>query len=93
MVTYSTKNYDMFITDRDKTGHWSTQNCEKLIKNLMQSISYRNLLAWRPIIVTKNFLVIDGLHRLEAAKRLGVEIYYEVIQTEIQLDSSDQAID
>lgn len=44
----------------------------------MKSISQENLLHLRPILVDENMNVIDGQHRLEAAKRLGVEVYYQV---------------
>ena len=31
----------------------------------------------RPIVVNKKMEVMDGQHRLMAAKQLGVEIYYQ----------------
>lgn len=69
----STKDYKMFkyMTDNrpiDK-GH---------VNRLIASIKSRNLLEYTPIIVDKTFNVIDGQHRLEAAKALGVPIYYKV---------------
>ncbi len=70
-----TKNYDMFRLRED--------NREKGIDNihvnrLMASIKARNLLELRPIIVNKDLEVIDGQHRLEAAKKLALDIYYEM---------------
>jgi hypothetical protein len=42
----------------------------------------KNLLEWRPILCTernKKLYVIDGQHRLAAAKMLKVDIWYEVV--------------
>jgi len=50
------------------------------IKKLIKSIENDNRLNLHPIIVNKDFYVIDGQHRLEAAKSLGVEIFF--IQSE-----------
>ncbi len=69
-----TKNYSMFIFRDD--------NREKIeeahIQKLMESIQAMNLLELRPILVNEKMEIIDGQHRLKAAERLGVEIYYEV---------------
>lgn len=46
------------------------------LKKLKNAIEKNNQLHLHPIIVNKNFEVIDGQHRLEAAKSLGFEIYY-----------------
>lgn len=48
------------------------------VSRLVSSIRSRNMLQYRPIIVDKEFNVIDGQHRLEAARILGIPIYYEV---------------
>lgn len=48
------------------------------IEKLVQSIQARNLLEFRPIIVNSKMEILDGQHRLEAAKKLGVEIYYQI---------------
>lgn len=48
------------------------------IMNLVNSIKSRNLLEFRPIIVNSQMEVLDGQHRLLAAKRLGFDIYYKV---------------
>lgn len=50
------------------------------VQKIMKSISAKNLLEFRPILVDENMRVIDGQHRLEAAKRLGVGVYYEVMK-------------
>jgi len=66
-----TKNYSMF--------HFIDGNREinqSHVEYLMKEIKENNLLFAKPIDVDKNFGVIDGQHRLMAAKVLGVEVYY-----------------
>ena len=48
------------------------------VKRLKESISSKNLLDLRPIIVNSDYEVIDGQHRLLAAQALNVDIYYEI---------------
>ncbi len=78
----STKDYDMFVLRAD--------NREKIdlshVRKLCESIKSRNLLEMRPIVVNKDMEVLDGQHRLMAAKQLGVEIYY---QEEKKLEADD----
>lgn len=54
---------------------------DKAVKKLMESIKEKNMLMLRPIIVDKNLKVIDGNHRLEAAKRMQIPVYYVVDET------------
>lgn len=56
------------------------------LKNLSNSILKNNLLESNPIIVTQDFEVVDGQHRLEIAKENDLPIYYVVIE---QADLSD----
>lgn len=46
------------------------------LKKLMISIQKNNRLNLHPIIINKDCEVIDGQHRLEAAKQLNLEIFY-----------------
>jgi hypothetical protein len=46
------------------------------LKKLSAAIQKDNQLNVHPIIVNKDFYVIDGQHRLEVAKSLGLEIFY-----------------
>lgn len=46
------------------------------VRKLMKAIEKRNLLHLNPIIVDEQNRVIEGQHRLEAAKQLQVPIYY-----------------
>ncbi|HLN56113.1 MAG TPA: ParB N-terminal domain-containing protein [Bacteroidales bacterium] len=49
---------------------------QKHVNKLMVAINERNLLHVNPIIVDDQMRVVDGQHRLAAAKELGVPIYY-----------------
>ncbi len=78
-----------------KTGDYGIfsfrdDNREKIdqghVKRLAESIKSRNLLELRPIVVNEKMELIDGQHRLLAAKLLGVEIYY---QQEVSIEPSD----
>ena len=70
----STSDYDIFKFRED--------NREKIdynhVKRLVLSITQKNLLELRPICVNRKMEIIDGQHRLLAAKELGVEVFYEV---------------
>lgn len=48
------------------------------VRKLAASIKMRNLLEMKPILVNKNFEVIDGQHRLLAAQQVGVPVFYSV---------------
>jgi hypothetical protein len=75
-----TMDYDVFQKHEANRGY-----DEKHVKKLMESISDRNLLRSHPIVVDKNFIIIDGQHRKEAARRLGIPITYIIDEeTEIQ---------
>lgn len=69
-----TKNYEQFILRDDNRECIAQTHVERLIK----SIEARNLLQLRPILVNSKMEVLDGQHRLMAAKALDVDIWYEV---------------
>ncbi len=69
----STKDYGIF---RKKEPNREIDRPN--LKRLINSIKAQNLLEYRPIIVDKSFYVIDGQHRLEAAKSLNVPIFYQI---------------
>jgi len=77
-----TNEYSMFIFRDDNREKID----QKHVLRLVESIKSRNMLDLRPICVNGKFEVIDGQHRLLAAKHLGVEIYYQV---EESLNSQD----
>src|ERR1700742_2697053 len=48
------------------------------VRSIMASISIKDMLHLRPILVNSNMEVLDGQHRLEAARRLNAKIYYQI---------------
>lgn len=48
------------------------------VQRIMRSIQFNNLLHRRPLEVNAQMEVLDGQHRLEAGKRLGLPVYYEI---------------
>lgn len=69
----STTNYDKF-----KIHPYGRKISKKHVNRLVDSISRENHLDSSPILVNLNFEIICGQHRLMAAKKLGVPIYYVV---------------
>lgn len=68
-----TTEYGIFLrykSNRDINKHHLAKLCK--------SIQRKNLLHLFPIVVNENMDVIDGQHRLEAAKTLSVPIYFVV---------------
>ncbi len=71
MKVEETIDYDLF------KRHESNRDVnEKQVLALMKSISEKNQLKSKPILVDDDGNIIDGQHRLEAAKRLGIPIPY-----------------
>lgn len=48
------------------------------LKKIILSIKSKNMLELRPILVNSLMEVIDGQHRLEACKHLGLPIFYTI---------------
>ena len=74
MEIYNTIEYDNF-----KYLGENRQVSKKHAECLAASIQLNNMLHVNPIIVNNSMFVIDGQHRLEAAKILNLPIYYTVI--------------
>jgi hypothetical protein len=70
-----TTDYSIFSLRLDNRPTMETHT-----KRIVKSIQNKNMLHLRPISVNEDMEVIDGQYRLEAAKRLGVPIYYEIIE-------------
>jgi hypothetical protein len=51
------------------------------LKRIKASLQANNLLEMCPIIVTPSMEVIDGQHRLQAAKELGIPVWYVINHT------------
>lgn len=54
------------------------------IESIKKIITKENLLHLHPILVNEKMEIVDGQHRLEAAKELGLEVFY--IQDKISYD-------
>lgn len=73
-MSEKTKNYEIFKLREDNRLKVDPHH----VKRLIDSIKSKNMLELRPILVNSDMEVIDGQHRLLAAKELGVEIYFRV---------------
>lgn len=49
------------------------------VEKLKASMKEHGFISGRPVLVTSDNIVIDGQHRLIAAKELDIEMHYEVI--------------
>ena len=49
------------------------------VEKLKASMKEHGFISGRPVFVTSDNIVIDGQHRLIAAKDLNIEMHYEVI--------------
>jgi hypothetical protein len=80
-IIQSTTNYNKFKcfdSNREvNKGH---------LKRLKESITTKNLLYLFPIVVNKNWFVVDGQHRLHAATELGLEVFYIIDNDVTQAD-------
>lgn len=73
MQIKSTKNYDIFrLINSNREVDYAH------VRKIKESIHKKNLLNVHPINVNAQMEVIDGQHRLQAAKELGIEIFYIV---------------
>jgi hypothetical protein len=73
----ATDNYELFkFMDGNRPIN------SKHIYNLIESIKKENLLYIRPILVDEEMHILDGQHRFEAAKTLGVKVYFIKIKSE-----------
>ncbi len=72
----STKDYSIF-----KKCEFNRALDPKNVAKIRDSINSRNLLNMRPILVNEDMEIIDGQHRLEVAKQLQLEIYYQIDKT------------
>lgn len=77
----STRNYDLFKMIPGNRLLNPTN-----YKNIKESVQKKNLLHASPILVSEEMLVIDGQHRVQVAKDLGVEIFYITLLVEDKED-------
>jgi hypothetical protein len=81
MTVKETKNYTIF----QKHAH-NRELTEGNVLKIMRSLQVKNLLEYRPILVDAKMRIIDGQHRLEAAKRLDIPVYYQMQEELIPSD-------
>ena len=74
MKMYETKEYSVF---KKMVGNRPVDR--RRVETLCKAIDKKNLLSIRPILVNERMEVVDGQHRLEAAKLLKVPIAYVVV--------------
>jgi hypothetical protein len=74
-----TKDHSIF-----KSVDFNRNKNKKHIRDVVKIIKKENLLHLHPILVNNKMEVIDGQHRLEAAKELGLEIFY--IQSDLSYE-------
>lgn len=86
---YKTREYDKF-----KPLHGNRTKNPAHVKRLMASFEKNPLVSI--IIVNEKFEVIDGQHRLEVAKELGLPLHYVIIKSyglkEVQIFNSNNAV-
>lgn len=80
MPVLKTKDYEIF-----KRNAANRPYNEDNIKKLMNSIAVRNKMHLNPVIVDKEMRIMNGQHRVEAAKRIGAEVYY-IIDEEAKVE-------
>lgn len=74
------KSKEIFFTEDLTIFKKISQNrntTESHVKKLCEAMSRKNLTIDIPILVTKNYEILDGQHRLEAAIILGIPIYFQ----------------
>lgn len=75
VVVHSSREYKKFrIVEQNRAIDYDH------VAHLYDAIEAKNLLSVNPILVTPDYEVIDGQHRLKAAEALGVPIYYIISQ-------------
>lgn len=57
------------------------------VRKIKNSLLAKNLLKFKPVLVDNFMRILDGQHRIEAAKQLGLEVWYQ-----IQEDSAPEDI-
>ena len=77
-TTQVTRNYELF-----KKHPSNTPINETIVNKLVSSIEQKNMLMLKPILVNEKMEVLDGQHRLEAAKKLSLPVYY-IVQKDAQ---------
>lgn len=80
-MTHKTSNYTLF---KKFPGNRPIDALN--LKKITTSIKMNNMLQLRPILVNDLMEVVDGQHRLEAAKNLGLEVFYDIVHDTKPMD-------
>jgi hypothetical protein len=56
---------------------------QKSVEKIKKSMETYGFIEGRPVLCNVDGVVIDGQHRLFAAKQLGIEVHYEIIKGDI----------
>lgn len=75
MRIYETTDYKIF---KKSTGNRLVK--KRMVERLVNSITHNNLLHANPVIVNKSMEVIDGQHRVQAAKDMARPVFYVVVE-------------
>ena len=70
-----TKNYSKFV--------FSKENREiktKTVLAIKESMTRFGFIPGRPVLITKEWLIVDGQHRFLAARDLGIEVEFEILE-------------
>jgi hypothetical protein len=62
---------------------FSKQNREvktKTVLSLKESMTKFGFIPGRPVLITKEWVIVDGQHRFLAARDLGIEIEFEILE-------------
>ena len=73
-VIYKTKKYDIF---KKQKGNRPVKPCD--FESLHSKIEARNLLKYFPVLINELYEVIDGQHRVDVARALGLTVFYMMI--------------
>ena len=80
-AVYGTTDYEMFSFIKGNRGINESQ-VNAIVNNIVNDT---DLLRYKPIMVNRNMGVLDGQHRLLAAQKAGVTIWWNVAPDDINL--------
>lgn len=81
-VILQTTNYSMFKFDR-----LNRPIRQDKLDRLYDAVTTKNLLHLFPIVVTREFVVVDGQHRLKVAEALNTSIYY-IVSSQMRIEDA-----
>ena len=70
-----TRNYSKFVFSKD-----NREIKTKTVLAIKESMTKFGFIPGRPVLITKEGLIIDGQHRFLAAKDLGIEVEFEILE-------------